>query len=329
MSCTAWDGLDQYAQNNEASRSRNWVLEQFPFYTTFILQTYFHSLYGLFTFYPELEDRMERVYRAKKMDGLLQHTVMRCYWWCLSYVPPRRPNLHSPPVTPCKCMEQQPTQLPPTECAETSSSSQTHKQNSKHSGMTFELLVCMWALVSCMCTLRKSRLVVLSRKTGKPIRLHYEIKVAVSLSTRAGVCKRYQYHMIIMRCLYTHDESAQPINQTLQTIPSFRCTWGTGNDTTALARDSLTIKQEKSSFTSPWLLMPPSPHSPDNYFPGQHFFSTAPTMLASPCVGWDHSQHSIRAPVVQLQPRMGKGPPTIFVAFGVPYPRACSAALLP
>ena len=152
MSCTAWDGLDQYAQNDEASRSRNWLLEQFPFYKNFHFTDYFHSLYGLFPFYPEWKDRMERVYGAKKMDGFLQHTVMRCYWWCLFYVPPRRPNLHSPPVTPGKCMEQQPTQLPPTECAETSSSSQTHKQNSKHSGMTFELLVCMWALVSCMCS---------------------------------------------------------------------------------------------------------------------------------------------------------------------------------
>ena len=102
-------------------------------------------------------DKCARV--VSQAFALLQHTVMRCYWWCLFYVPPRRPNLHSPPVTPCKCMEQQPTQLPPTECAETSSSSQTHKQNSKHSGMTFELLVCMWALVSCTCSGTKEGLV--------------------------------------------------------------------------------------------------------------------------------------------------------------------------
>ena len=149
------------------------------------------------------------------------------------------------------------------------------KQNSKHSGMTFELLVCMWALVSCMCS-GTSRLVVLSRKTGKPIRLHYEIKV-VSL----GTCRCIQtipvphdYHAMFIYTWWV----AQPRNQTLQTIHM---------------RD-LRLLQPLLMILWPWKKAA-SPH-PDS---------------------------------LCLHPHIHQRTPHIFVAFGVPYPRACSAALLP
>ena len=114
-SCTAWDWLDQYAQNLGA------VID---YQSNFLLQT------TLWDYFPSIQNgRIEWNESIEQKNGWASATYSHeKVIDGLFYVPPRRPNLHSPPVTPCKCMEQQPTQLPPTECAETSSSSKTHKQ---------------------------------------------------------------------------------------------------------------------------------------------------------------------------------------------------------
>ena len=64
-------------------------------------------------------------YGAKKWMGFCNITVIDGV--CLTYHPDALTYI-VPPVTPCKYMEQQSTQLPPTECAETSAA---HRNTNK------------------------------------------------------------------------------------------------------------------------------------------------------------------------------------------------------